>query len=65
MEFFVWAASLAKSNPWASGVLVVCVMAVAGSCFGILADMIFKALGIHVGQYKKEYEEDEGVSACK
>jgi hypothetical protein len=59
MEFFIWAAKLAKANPWASGVLVVIVMAGAGTCLGILADLVLKALGINVGRYKKEYEEEE------
>lgn len=63
MEFFVWAAKLAKINPWASGVLVLFVMAAAGTCFGLLADLVFKALGIHVGKYKKEYEEEETAGA--
>lgn len=59
MELFIWAAQLAKTNPWAHGILIVVFMAAAGTFFALVADVVVKATGINVGSYKKEYEDDE------
>lgn len=62
MEFFAWAAQLAKANPWAHGALVVVFMAAAGTVFALVADLLVKMTGIHLGSYKKEYEEEEDAA---
>lgn len=59
MDFFVWMANLGKTSPFAHAGMVIVVMAAVGVGFALVADVAVKAMGINVGSYKKEYEEEE------
>lgn len=61
MDYFSWVNSLSKTSPLAYGGMTVLTMVVLGAGLGILADLVFKALRVDLGKYKKEYEEEEAV----
>lgn len=61
MEYFNWVNALSKTSLLAYGGMTVLTMVVLGAGLGILADLVFKALRIDLGRYKKEYEEEEAV----
>lgn len=58
MGFFEWYHSYQASNPILAGLIVPLYMAVFGTLFAVVADVAFRIMGIHLGEYKKEYEED-------
>jgi len=62
--FFVWFLDLHKSNPILAGLFVPIYMAAVGLVFALVADGIIRLTGIHLGDYKKEYDEllDEEVT---
>ncbi len=61
MEYFSWVASLSKTSPLAYAGMTILTMVVIGAVLGGLADLVFKALKIDLGTYKKEYEEEGAV----
>ncbi|MEW6274482.1 MAG: hypothetical protein AB1556_05135 [Bacillota bacterium] len=58
MDFFNWSAYLAKNNPVAYGVTVMLTMAGLGVAIALAVDGIFRLFGIHLGYYKKEFEDE-------
>ena len=61
MGFFEWAAELSKTSPFLSGALVPVYMLVLGTAFALIADLIVKLSGIQLGEYKKEYDDEESA----
>jgi uncharacterized membrane protein len=57
MEFFTWGAALSKSNPVAYGILVMVTMAGMGVSIAVIIDIILRLLGVNLGYYKKEFED--------
>ncbi|TYO95930.1 hypothetical protein [Desulfallas thermosapovorans] len=57
MGFFDWYHTYQASNPILGGFIVPLYMAVFGTIFAVVADVLFRVLGIHLGEYKKEYED--------
>jgi hypothetical protein len=64
MNYFVWASGLAKTSPLGYALVNILTMAVIGMALAVAAELIFKALRIDLGRYKKEYEEP-GTEAGK
>lgn len=50
-NFFSYAAVLSKTNPVAFGFLTVATMAGMGLACALIADIVFKLLGINLGKY--------------
>jgi len=67
MGFFQWYLDLHSSNPILAGAFVPLYMAMVGLVFALVADLAVKLTGIHLGDYKKEYDEilDEQESKAK
>ncbi len=56
-SFSSWYYDLYESAPILAGLLVPFYMAAVGVVFALIADFLVKFTGIHLGEYKKEYEE--------
>ncbi|MEW6541850.1 MAG: hypothetical protein AB1402_09615 [Bacillota bacterium] len=60
MEFFAWTAYLGQNNLWLYAVVNIITMAAVGLLLAGLADLVIKGiLKIDLGEYKKEYSEEE------
>lgn len=60
MEFFAWTAHLAEHNTYMYAVINLTTMAAMGFLLAGLADLVIKGiLKIDLGEYKKEYTEEE------
>lgn len=60
MEFFTWTAHLAENNGYMYAVINICTMAAMGFLLAGLADIVIKGiLKIDLGEYKKEFTEEE------
>ena len=57
-DFFVWGAALSKNNPVAYGFLVMATMAGMGVGIAFIIDTVLRLMGVNLGYYKKEFEED-------
>ncbi|MCL5780247.1 MAG: hypothetical protein M1119_04840 [Firmicutes bacterium] len=55
-DFWQWSAVLSKEKPMQFGLLTVATMAGIGAVLAGCAELVFKALKIDLGKYKKEYE---------
>lgn len=61
MGYFEWLAAIEKASPLSYAGMTLLTMICLGGALGLLADLIFKALRIDLGKYKKEYEEEDKV----
>ncbi|HBV99168.1 MAG: hypothetical protein JL50_07085 [Peptococcaceae bacterium BICA1-7] len=57
MSFFEWFLDLHKSNPILAGAFVPLYMAAVGMAFALVADIVVRLMGVHLGDYKKEYDD--------
>jgi hypothetical protein len=55
--FFEWFLDLHKNNPILAGAFVPLYMSLVGLLFALVADIIVRLTGIHLGDYKKEYDD--------
>ncbi len=65
MGIFEWYFNLYNNSPILAGAFVPFYMAALGVIFALVADVAVKLTGIHLGDYKKEYEEDEAIQEAK
>jgi|GEM_PF-2287218 len=67
--FFEWFHELYASSPILAGLVVPVYMAAVGVIFALVADVAVRFTGIHLGDYKKEYdeilEEQEGKAGAR
>lgn len=54
---FEWFPEMHRNSPILAGLMVPLYMAAIGVLFAVLTDFILKFTGIHLGDYKKEYDE--------
>ncbi|SFG55607.1 hypothetical protein SAMN05660649_01975 [Desulfotomaculum arcticum] len=57
MGFFEWYLAFHDNNPILGGLVVPIYMSLFGLAFAVVADVVVRLTGIHLGDYKKEYEE--------
>lgn len=65
MGIFEWYFNLYNNNPLLAGAFVPFYMAALGLVFATVADVAVRFTGIHLGDYKKEYEDDEVAQEAK
>ena len=67
MGLFEWYSDLHTTSPLLAGAFIPFYFAALGLAFATVADVAVKLTGIHLGDYKKEYDEilDEQESATK
>jgi len=67
MGFFEWYSNLHANSPLLAGAFIPFYFAALGLVFATVADIGMKLTGIHMGDYKKEYDDilDEQESTTK